>query len=410
MLFEFNMYSSLLLIFFVQALVYAGMLIFKWRQQNQSADAWLAFLLLLAALYVFPWTVGFAGWYDNQPYRDILFYVPFQHLFLIGPVLFMYVRSLLNPAAVFRKRDVWHFLPGILYAGYSLAAYVVDQWVMRQYFFLFSEQDPDFDSWYQAAGLFSFLLYVTVSLVYYRRYKRLLYQWVSNADTYLFRWIQNFLVTFSLVLTLRFFFLLAGLFFEVGYSDAWWYYLLFSVLFYYVAVAGYSNALRGKFGFRLYEAGRKKWLISMDAFDAGKQIEDPQELEGLIWEPQAEVKQESADWSWWKNRLMSAMEQEQLYADPELTLKSLAQHLSTNTSVLSRAINQGFGVNFNDFVNHFRIEEFKRLVEIGEQQRQTLLALAFQCGFNSKATFNRAFRRALSMSPNQYVRSQTSAR
>lgn len=114
MLFQFGFYSSLLLIFFVHGLVYSGLL---WRKSiiNESrSDKWLALFLLLCSLFIAPWMIGFAGWYDAQPYRDILFYTPFQQLYFIGPVVFFYVQSLLNPSFRFGKKEWLHLLPGIL--------------------------------------------------------------------------------------------------------------------------------------------------------------------------------------------------------------------------------------------------------------------------------------------------------
>ena len=104
MLFEFSFYSSLLLIFFVHGMVYATLLCRKGFLNQQNSDKWLSFFLVLCSLYITPWMVGFAGWYNNQPYRDLLFYVPFQHLYCMGPVIFFYVQALLNPSFHFTKR------------------------------------------------------------------------------------------------------------------------------------------------------------------------------------------------------------------------------------------------------------------------------------------------------------------
>ena len=98
MLFDFGLQSSLLLVFFIHGLVYAFLLYRKGRVNETRADQWLGLFLLLCVLYISPWMLGFGGWYDNQPYRDILFYVPFQQLYFIGPVIFFYVQSLLNPS------------------------------------------------------------------------------------------------------------------------------------------------------------------------------------------------------------------------------------------------------------------------------------------------------------------------
>ncbi|MEZ4905955.1 MAG: helix-turn-helix domain-containing protein [Spirosomataceae bacterium] len=84
-------------------------------------------------------------------------------------------------------------------------------------------------------------------------------------------------------------------------------------------------------------------------------------------------------------------------------MADLAQKLKTNPSVLSAAINQNFGKNFNDFVNEYRIEEFKKQIQLPENKKLTLLAIAFDCGFNSKATFNQAFKKLTGQSPKEFV-------
>jgi AraC-like DNA-binding protein len=60
-------------------------------------------------------------------------------------------------------------------------------------------------------------------------------------------------------------------------------------------------------------------------------------------------------------------------------------------------------LNFNDFVNHHRIKAVLQKIAEGEHTIQTLLSIALECGFNSKSTFNRAFKRATSLSPKEYI-------
>ncbi|MBL0268466.1 MAG: AraC family transcriptional regulator [Chitinophagaceae bacterium] len=74
--------------------------------------------------------------------------------------------------------------------------------------------------------------------------------------------------------------------------------------------------------------------------------------------------------------------------------------------LLSMVINKGFSMNFNDWVNKYRLEEVKSLFEKGEHKKQTLLSIAFECGFNSKATFNRAFKKATGITPREWLSRQ----
>jgi AraC-like DNA-binding protein len=88
---------------------------------------------------------------------------------------------------------------------------------------------------------------------------------------------------------------------------------------------------------------------------------------------------------------------------PELSLTDLAKQLKTNPSILSKLINEGFGQHFNDFINEYRIRELMGKLKQGEHKQQTLLGLALDCGFNSKATFNRSFKKLTSMSPKEWM-------
>jgi AraC-like DNA-binding protein len=103
-------------------------------------------------------------------------------------------------------------------------------------------------------------------------------------------------------------------------------------------------------------------------------------------------------------RLEALMLSERLYREPELTLTQLAACLDIHPNYLSQVINEREGVSFYDYVNGLRIEEFKRRAVLPENQKYTLLAVAFECGFNSKSAFNRCFKKATGLSPTEYVR------
>lgn len=79
------------------------------------------------------------------------------------------------------------------------------------------------------------------------------------------------------------------------------------------------------------------------------------------------------------------------------------RRLGANTAYLSRAVNEGLGVNFNAFVNRMRAEEVARRMKADPAARD-LLQLALNAGFSSKATFNRAFRAAFHLSPSEFRR------
>lgn len=80
-----------------------------------------------------------------------------------------------------------------------------------------------------------------------------------------------------------------------------------------------------------------------------------------------------------------------------------ARQLDIHPNYISQVINSVEQKNFYDFINEHRVEEFKQLVSLSENQHFTLLALAFECGFNSKTSFNRNFKKATGMTPSTYL-------
>ncbi len=408
--FEFGFYSSLLLIFFVHGLVYAVLLLRRGLQQNSFSDGWLASFLILCILYISPWMLGFAGWYDNQPYRDILFYTPFQQLLFIGPVTFFYVQSLLNPGFRFTKKDWLHLLPGMLYMVYSMVIFVTDRLLLHKYYFLSGLQDPDFDVWYQVIGFASMVFYFWVSLRYYNLYRTIIVQAISYADAVMFGWVKNFLMAFLLMLILRVVFFIGGelpIFSKLAYTGPWWEYFSFAVIFYYIAITGYSNTVLARVPFKLHLIGSKKVLLLSQSIHENDT--DVFEEAEIVAQNEADEDRNDSLLDEWKLKILQLMEQENVYVNAELSLVQMARQLKTNPTILSKTINQGFGKNFNDFVNHYRIEAIKGKLLAGEQKTQTLLGLAYDCGFNSKATFNRAFKKATGASPKEWIELNISA-
>jgi putative ABC transport system permease protein len=111
--------------------------------------------------------------------------------------------------------------------------------------------------------------------------------------------------------------------------------------------------------------------------------------------PPAELKQKGI----W---LKKAMEANLFYQDAELSLGSLAEKLDMHPHELSRIINIVLKKNFNDFINEYRVLEVTRKMQEPAYDRMTLLGIALDAGFNSKATFNRAFRQMTGKSPKEY--------
>lgn len=101
-----------------------------------------------------------------------------------------------------------------------------------------------------------------------------------------------------------------------------------------------------------------------------------------------------------RRKLETALAGEEVYRDSLLSLRSLSAHLHEKAHYVSQVINQDLGTTFYELVNRHRIERAGRLLV--EQPDRTVLEVALAVGFNSKSTFNLAFRRITGRTPSDY--------
>lgn len=394
--FSFNEKSGLLLIFFFHGLVFSIILLRKGLAHNNKASKWLGALLFLYAMYLVPYMLGYAGWYSDGSvitilsYKiftvNILFFIPFMQVLLIGPVVYFYTKSLLNTDFKLSKKEYLHFVPAFLYALYSLVVFISDKLVLDEYYFYADGKDKDLANWYQIVGLLSMVYYLVLSLKYYFNYKKLLFEKVSYAESILFHWIRNFMLAFLGILVLRVLFFILNP--EWGnFGSQFWHYIAFSFVFYYIAITGYTNVVK-----QITLEGEK--LKSVNVF---------QNEEYELVDNSNNPIEDQANHSVWKLKLTDLMTEKRLYENPRLTLSDVAIELQTTTKTISSIVNSGFNQNFNDFINNYRIEAVKQKIENDEHKKATLLGIALDCGFNSKATFNRAFKKTTSLTPKDYI-------
>lgn len=101
-------------------------------------------------------------------------------------------------------------------------------------------------------------------------------------------------------------------------------------------------------------------------------------------------------------KVLELLEKDKLYKNAELTLKSMSKELNVSTQILSMVINQRSEMNFNTFINHYRIEESKQLLNAESFKNLTIAAIAFEVGFNSISSFNTSFKKLTGKTPVEF--------
>jgi AraC-like DNA-binding protein len=112
------------------------------------------------------------------------------------------------------------------------------------------------------------------------------------------------------------------------------------------------------------------------------------------------------DTQYWVEKLNAFMKDAKPYKKADLSVSDLAEMLGTKPHILSKVINDSYHKNFRDFVNCYRIQEFIGLANTKQFKHYTYLALAEEVGFNSKSTFNLAFKKQTSQSPRAYFKNK----
>lgn len=108
------------------------------------------------------------------------------------------------------------------------------------------------------------------------------------------------------------------------------------------------------------------------------------------------------DISLYKEKIIKITEEDEVYLSYDLTQANFAQKIGLSSQHLSEVLYFGFNKNFYQFINYYRINEAKKILESSTNKELKILAVAFDSGFKSKTTFNRVFKEQTGLTPTQY--------
>jgi AraC-like DNA-binding protein len=366
----FGTLSITLLIGAFQGVVLALMLLSA--PANRIANRFLALLILAVAAMVTPYIIGFAGFYDAYPW---LSFAPFGTGLAFGPLFYFYGLTLTGGSLPPRWR--LHFAP---YAGQFLAqALIFPLPLATKNWWDGFAYAPVIAPALTVASLVSVAIYGGLAWRRHQAYRVFLEANRTDAVVFDPTWIRNALLAMSAMAVVWSGFFLADVIDPSrNYFDRFWMYVGLCLLAIYLGVEGWRNA---RLNYPVFEPG-----------PGGA----PQTIPQGEAAPQRDWAAQAAAWA----REVDARE---LWRDPDITLASLAKSLGTNTTYMSRALNEGLGVTFSAFINGRRVEVVKRQLA-DPSVTADILAIAFAAGFNSKASFNRAFAEITGTTPSAFRR------
>ena len=119
---------------------------------------------------------------------------------------------------------------------------------------------------------------------------------------------------------------------------------------------------------------------------------------------QEDTVMDEKEWSVLLEKLKWLMTKDKVFLNPDLNLELLSDYLGISEKQCSYILNKGMNMNFNQYVNNFRINAFKEKIQEGQNNTFTLTSIAYECGFNSKSTFNRVFKSICGLTPSEFVK------
>ncbi len=401
-----NVLSTLVLIGAAQGLFLVLALVVN-RKGNRRANLFLAALLLLLSLGLVDGFLNVTNSYRDFPH---LIGVVWPGNFLIGPFLYLYVRELSSPHRndPFGKK-VLHYLPAVVYSlllipFYSLSAdEKVRIWAssvapIRGLGILTLESAPLFVVLQKAA-------YYTASFFLIAAYSKKIKERFSSIEKISLSWLRTLLVLFFILCFVFTFYSFCaspfGIYREAGYL----FYLSSAVVAFVLA---FKALIQPEIFVRLdavhnEEAGETA-ASTMTAAPAASDEVPGNGAAGKAKYQKSSLSGEDA--AAIRRRLLSIMERERLFLDPDLTLPELSERLGVSPHHLSQVINEDLNKSFFDFVNEYRVRETQRLLSSPEAQHLSILGIALDAGFNSKSAFYSAFSKHTGMNPSQYRKRQ----
>lgn len=384
--------------------VFLSLLLFT-KKNNGLADRILACWLLVIAFHLYLFYAFISGnIYDTPFLLGTHFPLPLLH----GPFLYLYASALTGNLYQLKPKHLLHFLPALLSYVYLIGYFILPP---QQKIEVFRNKGEGYEAFMvtnAVAIILSGIIYVVLTTMLHRKHKRNILQQFSDTEKITLDWIQYLICGIGLIWI-----------FVILNKDAF----VFGTAVLFILFIGY-------FGIR-----------QVGIFTHGPGIPDNKQIPPVQKETAAVVDellvvssgeknpekstdvftiQDHENTAAFKKKysksglttegalqlhegLKKIVKEEKVYKKGDLTLSELAKKLGTHPNYLSQVINEKEKKNFYDYINDLRTEEFKNLVADPANRKFTLLSLAFECGFNSKSSFNKYFKKMTGLSPTEYL-------
>jgi AraC-like DNA-binding protein len=372
--------TTLLLIGFFMSLFLIILMIGK--KNKVLADKMLICIFAVYALTIGGPYIEIYNRNNNFPYPH---FINNAWLFLLlhGPFLWFYVKSLTIKHFKIKYFHLLHFLPFVIFL------------ILHIHNYLFLNADEKIlltkDELFTTTVLFKIRgIFIGITSIGYniwafrllRRHRINIENQFSNIENIDLSWLKTLVIASLMVFSVN-----VSLFNINNYLQFAGFYELAKIAYSFSAV----------YVFYIGYFGIKQGRIFVDY--PAIEVELP--FDPLKQDEYKTIKQK--DYSHIISKLSRLMEHELPYLDPDLNLAKLSKLINVKPEILSEVLNSSLNQNFFDFINKYRIEDFKIKILDKENRHFSVMGIAYDCGFNSKAAFYRAFNKFEGISPTAYI-------
>ncbi|MCB0509288.1 MAG: AraC family transcriptional regulator [Chitinophagales bacterium] len=314
-----------------------------------------------------------------------------------GPFLYLYTKYLLRRRFFIKSKDAYHFVPFVLFT-FLYFVFFKDKLLFDAHTVFKKDGYVFARIIYATAFLSSVSFYTFKTYVLLRKHRKQLkdrFSYFSESNE--LNWLYVLMAIFSLTYVLYFALGAVNIYkgeqyFDIAYSSD----IFLTIMAFAVSYFG----IKQPYLFKVLPESNKDGEEDSSNDDANSKDNEKYKNSNL-GEDQKEK---------YLEHIFSFMQAERPYLNPELTVQDLSKQLNISRHHLTEILNNNIGKNFFTFINEYRIEEVKKRLLDPKFEHLTIVALAFESGFNSKSTFNSIFKQNTGMTPSQWKNEQLEAR
>lgn len=342
------------------------------KKKKSLADNILAIWVFVLGIHLLLFNFDYTNYYLVAPHLlGFLVPLPLVH----GPFLLLYVTTLISDQQKFNKLQLLHFTPALINYLFLLPIMLLPAAEkLHLVFEVYSENMPLFIDVFYILIIISGPVYIVWSLILLRKHYRQIKESFSYTEKINLKWLRNLCIGMAVIWLA----VATTTFIADDLSDT----IIFTTATLFVFLIGYYGIRQG--------------VIFTDPLTTSVSVS--QDVKGKYQKSPLDAKQSES----LLQRLLIFMEKEKPYLESKITLPQLASQFDTNPNYLSQIINELLNQNLYDFINKYRVDEFKERLENADALNYTLFGLAQNCGFSSKSTFHDVFKKHTGQTPAQY--------